>query len=94
MIDDDELCIHGNSTCTQKISFFPEFDVGLDDSSLAVFFNYATTAMCNRPPPPVTIPRADGPGRGHERPPLAIVCGNNVENFETKHFKKIRKLKI
>ena len=60
---------------------FPEYDVGLDDSSSAAFFNYATTAMWNGPPPPVMIPRADGPEHGHEWPPPAIVCGNDEENF-------------
>jgi hypothetical protein len=74
-------------------SFFPKFDVGLDDSSSAAFFNYATTAMWDGPPPPVTIPRADGPGRGHKRPPPAIVCGDDGENFGTKILRKFSKIK-
>ena len=77
-----------------EIFISPEFDVSLDDSSSAAFFNYATTTMCNGTPPPVTIPHVDGPGRGHERPPPAIVCGKNGENFQTKILKLFQKLKV
>ena len=77
-----------------KFSFFPKFDVGLDYGSSAAFFNYATTAMCDGTPPPAAFPRADDPGRGHERPPPAIVCGKNGENLRTKFSKFFRKLKL
>ena len=70
-----------DGTLTQKISFFPKFDVGLDNGSSAAFFNYVTAAMCNGHLAPTTFSRDDDPRRGHERPPPAIVCGKNGKNL-------------
>jgi hypothetical protein len=68
----------------KKFPFFKKIDVDSDYGSSAAFVNYATTTMCGGTLPPATFTRADGPGRGHKRPPPAMVCGNDGENFETK----------
>ena len=83
-ISDDDSCIRGRGTCTPKFSFFQKFGVDSDHSSPAAFFNYATVAMCREPLLPIAFPRAGDPGRGHARPPPAIVCGTSDEILRTK----------
>ena len=77
----------GTRTCsggtrTQKKSFPPKIEIGLENGSSAAFFNYVTTAMCDGHLAPTTFPCIDDPGRGHERPAPAIVFGKNGEILE------------
>jgi hypothetical protein len=93
---DDEAVRHRSAsadTRTRKIFTFSGSGVGSDYGSSAAFINYATKAMHGGTPPPTAFPRADDPGRGHERPPPAIVCGNNEENLQTKFSNFFQKIK-
>ena len=84
---DDEAVRHRSAsadTRTREFFIFSKSGVGSDYGSSAAFHNYATTAMHDGTPPPAAFPRADDPGRGHERPPPAIVSGKNGKNLRTK----------
>ena len=70
-----------------KKIIFPKIDVGLGNCSSATLINSMTTAIRSGTLLPIMSPRTGDPGRGHEQPPPAIVCGKN-EDF---HAKKILK---